>query len=102
MMHRNRSRDPPPYHPGWGGLARKLALEENTIFFGKTYSPSVAGLRARMARPPCEEDGFRACGVRTPRVNFLERYMPSAFAAPLFRFRWIAAARRIWVMWRCA
>ena len=31
MMHRNRSRDPPPYHPGWGGLARKLFLEESTF-----------------------------------------------------------------------
>ena len=30
MMHSGRSRDPPPYHPGWGGLARKLVLEENT------------------------------------------------------------------------
>ena len=29
MMHGDRSRDPPPYHPGWGGLARKLVLEEN-------------------------------------------------------------------------
>ena len=26
MMHRNRSRDPPPYHPGWGGFTRKLIL----------------------------------------------------------------------------
>ena len=32
MMHRNRSRDPPPYHPGWGGLARKLVLKENTVY----------------------------------------------------------------------
>ena len=32
MMHRNRSRDPPPYHPGWGGSWREtLILEENTI-----------------------------------------------------------------------
>ena len=30
MMHRNRSRDPPPYHPGWGGFTRKLILEETT------------------------------------------------------------------------
>ena len=30
MMHGDRSRDPPPYHPGWGGLARKLVLEEYT------------------------------------------------------------------------
>ena len=32
MMHGDRSRDPPPYHPGWGGLARKLVLEERTIY----------------------------------------------------------------------
>ena len=31
MMHSDRSRDPPPYHPRWGGLARKLVLEENTF-----------------------------------------------------------------------
>ena len=31
MMHGDRSRDPPTYPPGWGGLARKLVLEENTI-----------------------------------------------------------------------
>ena len=31
MMHGDRSRDPPPYHPGWGGLTRKLVLEENTF-----------------------------------------------------------------------
>ena len=30
MMNSGRSRDPPPYHPGWGGLTRKLVLEENT------------------------------------------------------------------------
>ena len=30
MMHGDRSRDPPPYHLGWGGLARKFVLEENT------------------------------------------------------------------------
>ena len=31
MMHDDRSRDPPTYHPGWGGLTRKLVLEENTL-----------------------------------------------------------------------
>ena len=33
MMHGDRSRGPPPYHPGWGGgLARKLLVleKENT------------------------------------------------------------------------
>ena len=33
MMHMaHRSRDPPPYHPGWGGLARKLVLERKTPY----------------------------------------------------------------------
>ena len=31
MMQGDRSRDPPTYPPGWGGLARKLVLEENTF-----------------------------------------------------------------------
>jgi hypothetical protein len=50
MMHGDRSRGPPPYHPGWGGLARKLVLEENTVqtMYGLALAPLMLQLECSL------------------------------------------------------
>ena len=53
MMHGDRSRGTPPYHPGWGGLARKLVLNEGkTPYFGNGLK--YFAQRTESFLTPCE------------------------------------------------
>ena len=65
MMHGDRSRGPPPYHPGWGGLARKLVLEENTVqMYGLALAPLMLQLECSLQVSAQQRRSYRGRGFR--------------------------------------